>query len=70
MNFAFNQPLEVKVGRYLVKDLLVTYQRSLTGDEEAFDLEISYKIQNEVEVSYQTDETDEDKLLIQYVRSF
>ncbi len=70
MNFAFDQPLEVRVGRYLVKDLLVTYQRSLTGDEEAFDLEISYKIRDEVEVSYQTDETDEDKLLIQYVRSF
>jgi hypothetical protein len=70
VSFAFDQPLEVKVGRYLVKDLLVTYERALSGDQEAFDLAISYKVRDQVEVSYQTDETDEDRLLVEYVRSF
>jgi autotransporter translocation and assembly factor TamB len=70
VSFAFDQPLEVKVGRYLLKDLLVTYQRSLSGDQEGFDLAISYEVRDQVEVSYRTDESDEDRLLVEYVRSF
>jgi len=70
VSFAVDQSVELKVGRYLVKDLLVTYERPLGGPEEKFDLGVSYKVGDQVEVTYQTDETNEDKLLVEYVRSF
>jgi len=55
ITFALNQPVEVRVGKYLLKDLLVSYQRALTPEERAdWWLSVSYEVRPGTVVGYYT----------------
>lgn len=70
VDFAFDQPVALRIGGYLVEDLLVTYQTSILGAHEGYDIAVSYRVERQYEISYRTDETSNHRLLIEYVRRF
>lgn len=55
ITFALNQPVEVRVGKYLLKDLLVSYQRSLAPEAKIdWWLSLSYEVGPGMVVGYYT----------------
>lgn len=53
ITFALNQPVEVRVGKYLLKDLLVSYQRALTPEERVdWWLSVSYEVKPGTVIGY------------------
>lgn len=70
VDFAFDQPVALRLGGYLIEDLLVTYQTSVLGAYEGYDLGVSYRVERRFEVSYRTDHTDNQRMLIEYVYRF
>jgi autotransporter translocation and assembly factor TamB len=70
VSFAFDQPVEVKIGKYLVEDLLVTYETSMLGTENEWELGVSYKVANRYEVTYQADSINNHRMFVEYVRTF
>jgi len=61
-----NQPVELRVGKYLVKDLLVSYRRTAGGPEEEYDLRVSYNVKGRYEVGWQSDERQRSEFAIEY----
>jgi len=70
VSFAFDQPVQVKIGKYVVKDLLVTYETQTLAANDQWDLQVSYEITDQYRVSYQTDETSNNRMFVEYVRTF
>ncbi len=71
VGFAFNQPVDVRIGGYLVENLLITYETSLVGHAETqYELEVSYKVQRQFELTYGTDSEGDNRFLVEYVREF
>ncbi|MEA3401919.1 MAG: translocation/assembly module TamB domain-containing protein [Armatimonadota bacterium] len=70
VSFAFNQPVSVRLGGYVVEDLLVNYRTSVTGGTETYDVGVSYKVDRRYEVSYRTDETGDNRMFVEYVYQF
>ncbi|MGC9317968.1 MAG: translocation/assembly module TamB domain-containing protein, partial [Armatimonadota bacterium] len=70
VSFAFDQPVSVRLGGYVVEDLLVTYRTSVTGGTETYDVGVSYKVDRRYEVSYRTDETGDNRMFVEYVYQF
>lgn len=71
LNFTFNQPVEIRVGKYLMEDLLVSY-RTAFGSEDGgeYDLSVSYEVGNQLRVSYSTDEGSRDTMALEKVWEF
>jgi hypothetical protein len=61
-----NQPVELRVGKYLVKDLLVSYRRTAGGTDEEYDLRVSYQLKGRYETSWHTDERGRSEFAVQY----
>ncbi|MFW5866388.1 MAG: translocation/assembly module TamB domain-containing protein, partial [Armatimonadota bacterium] len=71
VSFAFNQPVDVRLGGYIVEDLLITYETSVYGaTTDEYELGVSYKVQRQFELTYQTDEDNDHRLLVEYVYQF
>ena len=70
VNFAFDQPVSLRLGGYLVENLLVTYRTSVLGPTEEYDLAVSYKVERRFQVGFSTDERDDHRVFVEYVRSF
>ncbi len=70
VNFAFDQPVSLRLGGYLVEDLLVTYRTSVLGPNEEYDLAVSYTVERKFQVGFSTDERDDHRVFVEYVRSF
>jgi hypothetical protein len=67
VRFGFNQETEVRVGKYLVKDLLVSYQHSVGGGgDDRYQLSLSYRLKNRVLVAYTTNERNENRVKLTY----
>ncbi len=67
ISFGFNQAMGVKLGKYLIKDLLVSYQRSIGGGAgEQYVLSISYKLRDQFRVAYTTDELGHSRVKVTY----
>jgi autotransporter translocation and assembly factor TamB len=71
VSFGVNQPAELRVGKYLVKNLLVSYQRSLgTGSLEDWWLSVSYEVSPGNVVSYYARSDGETRFMIGRRREF
>ncbi len=70
VNFAFDQPVQVKIGKYLVDDLLVTYEAGLAGTDQEWEMSVSYSVADRYKVTYQADQTNDNRLFVEYVRTF
>jgi len=70
LNFAFNQPVEIRLGKYLMEDLLVSYRTAFGGVDDEYDLTVSYVIDNRTRVSYTTDERDRHRIQVERVWQF
>lgn len=67
VRFGFNQETEVRLGKYLVKDLLVSYQHSVGGGgDDRYQLSLSYRLKNRVFVAYTTNERNENRVKLTY----
>lgn len=70
LNFAFNQPVEIRIGKYIMEDLLVSYRTALGGRDDEYDLTVSYVISEKTRVSYTTDERNRHRVQIERVWQF
>jgi hypothetical protein len=71
VSFGVNQASELRVGKYLVKDLLVSYQRALgTGSLEDWSLSVSYEVSPGSVVSYDARSDGETRFMIGRRREF
>jgi len=71
INFALNQPIEVQMGKYLVRNLLVSYRQALgAGDDNEWWLVISYEVVPGAVVSYHTRDDGEERFSVGYRRVF
>lgn len=70
LNFAFNQPVEIRLGKYLMEDLLVSYRTAFGGADDEYDLTVSYVIDDRTRVSYTTDERDRHRIQVERVWQF
>jgi len=71
VSFAFDQPVDVRLGGYLIEDLLITYETSVYGATETdYELEVSYRIERRFELTYGTNDENDNRLLVQYVYDF
>ncbi len=71
VSFAFDQPVDVRLGGYLIEDLLVTYETSVIGETESdYELAVSYKVQRRFELTYETTEESDNRFLVEYVYEF
>lgn len=70
LNFAFNQPVEIRIGKYLMEDLLVSYRTAFGGAGDEYDLTVSYVVSDNTRVSYTTDERDSHRVQIERVWQF
>ncbi|MGQ9732143.1 MAG: translocation/assembly module TamB domain-containing protein [Candidatus Zipacnadales bacterium] len=65
-----NQPVQFRIGKYLIDDLLISYTRSAGGPEEQFDLRLSYNIKDRYSLSWHTDERKRQQIGVEYRWSF
>ncbi|NSW55810.1 MAG: translocation/assembly module TamB domain-containing protein [Armatimonadetes bacterium] len=71
VTFGFDQAVDIRLGKYLLKDLLVSYERSFgaTGIDE-YDLSVSYRLKNRLRVAYTTDERGDHRIKLSYDMDF
>ncbi len=70
LHFAFNQPVELQLGKYLLEDLLVTYHTTIGTGGDRYDLTVAYEVGRDWRVSYNTDETNRNRVQLERVWSF
>lgn len=70
ITFYYDQPAAVRVGKYVVRDLLVTYESPLGGPVEQWDLNLSYQLPGGRRIAYHTDERDDQRLEAGYGWTF
>lgn len=69
--FSFDQPLEVRIGKYIFRHLLVSYRlRGVGQDEEEWDLALNYELPSRYGVSYNTDENGETQFRVSHGWTF
>ncbi len=67
VSFGFNQNVEFRLGKYIVDDLLLSYERSVGGaDEDSYDLSLSYRLKNRLRVAYTTNQRGENRVKLSY----
>lgn len=70
VNFTFNQPVEIKVGKYVMDDLLVSYRTAFGGDQKEYDMTVSYEVSDSLRVSYTTDERSRNRVQLEKLWQF
>lgn len=71
VSFAFDQPVDVRLGGYLIEDLLITYETSVYGATDTqYELGVSYKVERRFELTFETDEENDNRFLVEYVHQF
>lgn len=70
VSFAFDQPVAVRIGGYLMEDLLITYRTAAIGGSEDYDLEISYRVDRSYEVGFATDERNNTRIFVEKTFTF
>jgi len=69
--FGFDQPIDVRIGKYVMEDLLVNYRHTVVSDtEDEWDLGLSYELPRRFRVSFTTDEESDTQFRISYLRGF
>ena len=66
LNLGANQRMDLRVGKYLVKDLLVSYRQAIGAAE--FDFDVSYRLPQSYQLRYHTDETGRNEVRLEYSR--
>jgi len=67
VSFGFNQAVSVRLGKYVLRDLLVSYQRSIGGGpDEQYTLSISYRLRDQLRIAYTTNELGESRVKVTY----
>lgn len=70
INFRLDQPVEVRVGKYIVRNLLVSYRRSVGSGEDEWWLSVSYEVLPGTVVSYYTRYDGEERFSVGMRRTF
>ncbi|MBU0609381.1 MAG: translocation/assembly module TamB, partial [Armatimonadetes bacterium] len=71
ITFAFNQPITLQVGKYLLRNLLVTYERPLVESSgDRFDLRVSYELPHGLRITYHNDERGINQVEVGYSFTF
>lgn len=70
VTFYYDQPVAVRVGKYVVRDLLVTYESPLGGPVEQYDLNLSYQLPGGRRIAYHTDERNDQRVEAGYGWTF
>lgn len=70
ITFAFDQPVSVQVGKYLLQNLLVSYERPLGADTDRYDLRVSYELPGGLRITYHEDERNDQRLEVGHSFSF
>lgn len=65
-----NQPLEFRVGKYLVRDLLVSYMRTAGGPDHQYELRVTYQLKKNMQVGWYADERGTNAFAIEYAWRF
>ncbi len=69
--FGFDQPIDVRIGKYVMEDLLVNYRHTVVSDtEDEWDLSLAYELPRKFRVSFSTDEKSDAQFRIGYTRGF
>ncbi|MCK4323274.1 MAG: translocation/assembly module TamB domain-containing protein, partial [Armatimonadetes bacterium] len=69
--FGFDQPIDVRIGKYVMEDLLISYRHTVVSEtEDEWDLGLSYELPRKFRVSFTTDEESDAQFRIGYSRSF
>jgi hypothetical protein len=61
-----NQPVELRVGKYLVDNLLVSYMRTAGGPSEEYDLRVSYKLRDKYQITWHADRRQSSQFAVEY----
>jgi len=69
VSFAYEHPVQIKLGKYFIENLLVTYETRL-GAENEWEAGVSYRVSNSYEVSFETNHLNNHRLLVEYVRTW
>jgi len=70
VNFTFNQPVEIRVGKYVMDNLLVSYRTAFGGDEAEYDMTVAYEVGHDLRVSYTTDERSRNRVQLEKLWQF
>ncbi len=71
VTFGFDQPVDVRLGKYVMENLLVNYRHTVVSEtEDEWDLSLSYELPYRFRVSFATDEKSDTQFRISYSRSF
>jgi len=70
INYSFDQSMSLRIGKYVIKDLLVTYQRNLDETNPQFDFRMSYVVKSNFAVSVSTNERENNAFSIEWKSRF
>lgn len=70
VTFAFNQPVTIQIGKYVLRNLLITYERPLTEGGGRFDVRVSYELPAGLRITYHNDERNISQFEIGYSFTF
>lgn len=68
--FYYDQPTSVRIGKYVIRDLEITYQAPIGGPVDQYDLNLSYQLPGGQRITYHTDERNDQRLQAGYSWSF
>lgn len=70
ITFAFNQPVTLQVGKYVLRNLLITYERPLVEGGSRYDLRLSYELPHGLRITYHNDERNINQIEMGYHFTF
>jgi len=70
LSFAFNQPLTLQVGKYVLRNLQITYERPLSEGGSRYDIRLSYELPHGLQIMYHNDERNIHQIGIGYSVGF
>lgn len=70
ISFAFDQPISLQVGKYVVQNLLVSYERPIGESVDQYDLRVSYQLPGGLRITYHNDERNDNRVEIGYTFTF
>jgi len=70
INFTFDQPLELRIGKYMIKNFLVTYHTVMGEFRNEWEMGLSYELPRGLRVAFTTDDQNENLVQIEYTTNF
>ncbi|MGE5531708.1 MAG: translocation/assembly module TamB domain-containing protein, partial [Bacteroidota bacterium] len=68
--FAFDQPVTLQVGKYVLRDLLVSYEQPVVANAQMYDLRVSYVLPGGLRITYHNDERNDQRIEVGYNFTF